>query len=466
MRHSCTGNLLPLILMGALLWAGCSDDGTAPEKEEPPPSNDLTHSWSVRFGDANEQHSYDIAVDASGNTIIAGSFWGTVDFGGGPLTSEGTDDFFVAKFGPGGTHLWSDRFGDAAQQELIYITTDASGNVIITGSFNGSVDFGGGALTSGGQTDIFVAKFGSDGAHLWSKRFGGTSPQSGYGVAVDASGNVIIVGRFYGAVDFGGGALASGGSDDIFVAKFDPDGNHMWSDNFGDASAQYATGVTVDGSGKVTIAGYLDGSADFGGGTLTSAGSVDIFMAQFNSDGAHLWSKRFGDSEFQYVININSDVSGNVILAGYFEGSVDFGGGSLASAGNNDAFVAKFNPGGTHLWSKQFGDGSEQAATSIAADGAGNIILAGDFTGSLNCGGDNLTSAGGTDVFVARFSSAGAHLWSASFGDAEEQGVSGCAALTGGAAVITGNFSGAVDFGGGTLTSAGSSDIFVARFAP
>ena len=116
--------------------------------------------WSKRFGDASSQVGNSVATDASGNVIVTGSFQGTVNFGGDTLTSAGSDDIFVAKFDAAGVHQWSQRFGDATSQVGQSVATDASGNVIVTGSIQGTVNFGSGTLTSAGTTDIFVAKFG------------------------------------------------------------------------------------------------------------------------------------------------------------------------------------------------------------------------------------------------------------------------------------------------------------------
>jgi hypothetical protein len=466
MQYARKAGLLCLLVLGMYSFAGCGDDGTGPGDNKKPPTEELSHSWSGRFGDADQQTGRDIGVDPSGNIVVAGSFWGTVDFGGGDLTSAGATDIFVAKFSPDGSHVWSKRFGNSTSQDLAYVAIDASGNVIITGSFYGSVDFGGGDLTSAGSNDIFVAKFSPDGSHVWSKRFGSGGPQSGLGISTDGSGNVVVAGRFTGTVDFGGGALSSAGGDDVFVAKFTPDGTHIWSKRFGDASAQYATDLVVDGPGNVTITGYLDGSVDFGGGDLTGAGSIDIFVAKFDPAGAHLWSKRFGDSDEQQALGIAGDPSGNVIIAGYFDGTVNFGGGDLTGAGDYDVFLAKFDPSGAHVWSKRFGDAQGQEAFCVAADESGKVILAGHFAGTVECGGDPLTAAGSYDIFVAKFGANGAHLWSDSFGDASEQYVFGIAAGASGVVAITGELYGTVDFGGGALTSAGTRDIFVAKFAP
>lgn len=123
------------------------------------------------------------------------------------------------------------------------------------------------------------------GDHLWSKRFGGPNDQFAGSVAVDGTGNVLLTGAFAGTVDFGGGPLTSAGAYDIFVAKFDSAGNHLWSKRFGDASAQYGQSVAVDPAGNALLTGYFAGTADFGGGPLTSGGANDIFVAKLASVG-------------------------------------------------------------------------------------------------------------------------------------------------------------------------------------
>lgn len=454
---------LLMISLGLGSLIGCSDDSSGPERTTPTPTA-LEHAWSARFGDAVDQMSSAVAFDASGNTIVTGALEGTVDFGGGALTDAGQGDVFIAKFGSDGTHVWSYRFGDASEQWPSDVAVDASGNVLVTGRFWGSVDFGGGTLASAGASDIFLVKFGSDGAHDWSGRFGDTSIQEGYGVAADASGNVIVSGRFYGAVDFGDGPLTSAGQTDIFVAKFDPDGNLIWGKRFGDTGEEYAVAVAVDASGNVFISGYLYDSVDFGGGTLTSAGGNDIFLVKLDSDGNHVWSDSFGDSDDQNVHGVAADASGNVAITGDFEGAVDFGGGTLTSAGAPDVFLASFGSDGSHSWSKRFGDSAYQYGFDVTFDPFGNTVATGQFGGTVDFGGEDLTSSGSYDIFIARFNRNGGHLWSDSFGDDREQYAVGIAADASGNVVITGGIDGTVDFGGGERTSAGALDIFVAKF--
>jgi hypothetical protein len=362
------------------------------------------HVWSKSFGDPSEQVIQGVAVDGSGNIVIAGYFNGTIDFGGGALVSAGLRDVFVAKFASDGSYLWAERFGDADYQAANALAVDSNGNIIIAGVMMGSVNFGGGTLTGAGAWDIFAAKLDPDGGHIWSGRVGDGNNQYAPAVAVDHADNVILAGYFNGTVDFGGGPLTSAGAEDIYVAKYTAGGAYLWSRSFGDASTmQEAWGVTADGSNNVVVVGYFTGDVDFGGGPLSTDGQPEIFVAKLDTDGGHLWSKQFGDAYAQYAWDVACDPADNVLIAGGFSGAVDFGGGALTSAGASDAYLAKLGPGGNYIWAKRAGDAAYQAAQALAVDVSGNAVLAGYFAGAIDFGGAALTSAGNEDAFVAKF---------------------------------------------------------------
>src|SRR5262249_30873799 len=156
---------------------------------------------------------------------------------------------FLAKFDSSGKVLWAKRFGDAASQFDGAIAVDHADNILFTGFFAGAIDFGHGPLTSAGGVDMFAAKLDPSGKPLWAKRFGDTSDQYGWGIAADASGNVLVTGFFGGAIDFGGGPLMSAGGLDIVVAKLDPSGGYLWGRRFGDLSDQAAYSMAVDSAG-------------------------------------------------------------------------------------------------------------------------------------------------------------------------------------------------------------------------
>ncbi len=425
----------------------------------------VTHLWSQHFGDAIAQFSRSVTTDGSGNVIVVGFFRGTVNFGGGNLTSAGGFDIFVAKFNGAGVHQWSQRFGDASDQRAFSVKTGLGGDIFVTGSFSGTVNFGGGDLTSMGSNDIWVARFTWDGSHKWSQRFGDASAQEAYSLATDAGGNVIIAGAFDGTVNFGGGNRTSAGLKDIFVAKFDQDGAHLWSKRFGDANDNVAESVATDPFGYVIVAGDFYGTVNFGGSDLVSAGFSDIFVVKFDAAGAHQWSKRFGDLPGQNAYGVATDLDSDVIITGAFGGTVNFGGGDLTSAGGADIFVAKLNSEGVHKWSRRYGDAGNQTGYSVTADASGNVVVTGYFWGTVNFGGSDLISGGLADIFVAKLDVDGLHQWSQGFGDGEPQAGYSVATDASGDVFATGDMGGTVDFGGGNHTSAGLEDIYLAKFS-
>ncbi|WP_441291620.1 hypothetical protein ACSRUE_15200 [Sorangium sp. KYC3313] len=394
-----------------------------------------SHLWSKRFGGAHAQVATDVAIDSDGGMIVTGHFAGAMDRNGWrSMYSAGGDDAFVVKFVRDSDvpewdyiPLWSQRFGGPGAQRARAITVDVARNVIVVGLFQGTVDFGGGPLTSAGGDDIFVVKLDAGGQHVWSRRFGDAADQRGEAVAADSGGNVLVTGLFQGTVDLGSGPLASAGGDDVFVAKLDPDGNAVWSQRFGDAADQRGEAIAVDSADDVLVAGDLQGQADFGGGPLVSAGGDDVFVARLDAHGEHLWSKRFGDAQDQHVGDLDARETGEVLLIGDLEGQADFGGGPLVSAGGSDVFVAWLSVTGDHLHSARFGGEAEQHGEAIVHAEGDVSLLAGEFQGRIDLGAGPLTSAGGDDVFYAALDGSGAPLWSRRAGDAQDQRAAGLA---------------------------------------
>jgi len=177
--------------------------------------------------------------------------------------------------------------------------------------------------------------------HFWSQRFGDAGPQQGWSVATDASGNVVMSGNFSDAIDFGGRALSAPGGENvnIFLVKFDPNGNHLWSQSFGDGNTELTSSVAVDASENIVWTGHFGQTIDFGGGVLTSTSVYDMFLAKFDPDGIHVWSESYGNTGLELSTHVAVDASGNVVVAGRFNGTVDFGDGLLATAGGYDTYL-------------------------------------------------------------------------------------------------------------------------------
>jgi hypothetical protein len=417
----------------------------------------------MRFGDTSFDIGYAVAVDGSDNVYVAGYFNGTVNFGGGNLTSSGANDVFLAKYDASGTHLWSQRFGAGSSDDAYALAVDGDDNVIVAGYFQGTVDFGGGGLTSAGSGDIFVAKYNSAGTHQWSRKFGSTLFDLGLGVAVDASDNVLLTGSFRGTVDFGGGGLVAPGGSDVVVAKYDPSGTHLWSQRFGSTLSEAGNAIAVDASDNVIVGGQFQGTVSFGGGALV-ASSTDMFLAKYNSAGGHQWSVDFGGTGGDIGKALAVDSGGNVYFAGLFAETVNFGGGNLVSVGANDIFVAKYNSAGVHQWSDSYGSTLDDEGRGLAIDSNDNVTMTAEYQGTIDFGGGDLASVGARDVVVATYDAAGAHQWSERFGAASDDGGNSVAVDGSDNLLVIGYFRDTVDFGGGDFMSAGQSDIFVIKY--
>jgi hypothetical protein len=424
--------------------------------------------WSKAFGDASAQVVSGVAADAQGNVLVIGTFTGTIDLGSGPLVSAGGTDIFLAKLDPTGNAVWSKRFGDAADQVGGAVAVDPGGSSYITGSVKGTVDFGLGPLSNAGDplTDTFVAGFSPSGTAMFSKRYAATFAQAGTAIAVNAAQEILLGGTFGSSADFGCGVLPGAGGTDVFLAKLSSLGACVWSKRFGDAADQDVASVAFDGSGNVLAGGRFSGAIGFGGPIFTMNGAVHGgFVVKLDPLGAHLFSSSLGNvNSDQAVQGVTTDPSGNIVISGVFTGNVDVGAAPLASAGQGDLFVIKLDPGGSHVWSKALGDASDQAGRAlVATDGNGAVLVAGHFQGTLDFGLGQLQSAGQTDLFTAKLDADGNALWSKRYGDAGAQELGGLAHLGETGAAIGGNFQGTLDLGGALLTSKGSTDGFAAR---
>jgi Beta-propeller repeat len=434
----------------------------------------VTHKWSKRFGgkyngtgSSSSDYGRDVATDSSGNVYIIGYGYYDVDLGGGMIVDRGGYDVRLSSYDKDGKHRWSRVFGSTSSDYGYGVTTDTSGNVYITGYFYGTADFGGASLVSKGSSDVFLASYDKDGKHRWSKGFGGTSSDYGYDVATDSSGNVYVTGYFNSAAaDFGGATLATKGSADVFLASYTAAGAYRWAKGFGTSSYNYGYAVAVDSSDNVYLTGYGYDKIDFGGGAMTGNGGYDIYLASYTAAGVYRWAKLLGGTSSDYGYGIAASGS-NIYLTGRFYYSGNFGASTPLVASYGDIFLASYTAAGAYRWAKKFGStSSSDYGRDVTTDASGNVYITGDFYYTVDFGGGGLVPVGGRDIFIASYTAAGAHRWSRNHGSSGSNDYGyGVAAHTSGA-YATGQFYSTVDFGGGGLTSLGYYDVYLLKVGP
>ncbi|HLU67050.1 MAG TPA: SBBP repeat-containing protein [Kofleriaceae bacterium] len=452
---------------GAIGKAG----GEAPPLPPDPGGKGGVHAWSIRFGGTQADSGRRVAAAPDGHLFAVGTVQEKAAFGDAiSLESEGMDGF-LARLGPDGAVQWALRMGGEGQDIASDVAVDPRGNAVVTGWFATSLELGDGALKSAGSDDLFVAAIDPQGRRVWAHRFGGPDSDGGDGVAVDASGNIAVIGSYRSEIDVGKQGFVAGGSTDVLLIVLDARGELKWARTFGSIGPDEGRAVGFDQSGNLYALVEFSRAVDFGGGPLTSAGNRDMAVVKLAPDGTHLWSRRFGSQLDELAVGLAVDPSGSVLLTGSFDDVLDLGAGEpMRTAGRSDVFVAKLGPDGATRWARQLGDTDEDIGADITSDAFGNVYVTGWYWKTLRHGAEALTSAGKKDAFLIAMSPDGQPLWGKRFGGAEDDYGRGVAAGTD-AVHLIGTYHVAIDLGGGELTAAKAErasipygDVFVATW--
>ncbi len=272
--------------------------------------------WFREFGTNQTDAGTGAAPDDAGGVFVSGWTFGDM---GGP--NAGSADIFLARYNSAGDRLWMKQFGTSAGEKANALAPDGAGGVVLTGFTAGSM-----AGVNAGQADIFVARYDSNGVQLWIRQFGTSEYDEPYALAPDGASGVIVAGRTRGSL-----AAPNAGGHDVFLARYDADGNQLWVRQFGTSGWDIARGAAADGAGGVVVAGFTDGTL-----SGMSAGLYDVFLAHYDSSGNQTWIEQFGTSEYEWASAAAPDGKGGVVISGMTQGSL---GGP--NAGERDAFVAR-----------------------------------------------------------------------------------------------------------------------------
>ncbi len=367
------------------------------------------------------------------------------------------------------TYQWAYQAGGTVFEYGQAIAVDPSGNVYVTGTFSGTVDFDPSASSANltgfsGSADIFLAKYTSAGAFVWVKQIGGTNTEKAYDVACDATG-AWLAGNFMGTCDFDPSAAVSnttslgGGSDgDGFFAKYDVSGNYQWGVRIGSTANDRVMGIAVDGSQNCYITGFIGYNTDFDPSaasfSLNVTGTYNAYFAKYTSTGTLTYAKQIvGGYSDSYDITLGP--LNAIYITGSFSGTSDMDPGipvvNLTTASIGDVYFARYDNAGNYQLAKQLAGPNIDIGFAITTDASGNIFVGGEF--SSGCDFDPavttslITNAGGGDLFVAKYSSLGALTWAIGTGGAGNDYCYGVGVDAGGIVYTTGRFQGVnIDF--------------------
>ena len=337
-------------------------------------------------------------MDAAGNVYVAGTVSGALKGQQG----WGSDDAYLRKYDRMGDELWTRQLGSDSMDRSWSVAVDREGNVYVAGDTAGVLK---GQATSG-TPDGFLAKFAPTGEEHWVRQFGSTEGDLVNSIAVDRESNVYVAGQTSCPERCPSYAPSAAG----FLSRFDSEGSLIWTRRFPRAGGAAAHGVDADQDGNVYVTGSVSSDP-----VLSETRGFRAFLRKFDSDGEEVWLLEWG---YSAASDVALGPDGSIYLVGATQPL-----SGKSSFGNNDSFLRRYDAAGRELWTRQWGTERPEWPKAVAVDKQGAIYVLSGRTGAL----PGQTTAGGSDVFVSRYDGNGDELWTYQFGSPEHEQTSGLA---------------------------------------
>lgn len=366
-----------------------------------------TLRWQFLWGEGSAyDYGQDIAVSATANLVcVAGTMAGTVDFGGGPHTAGGYNDALVLCLDTDGGYVFDRVFGADLADAANGVAIAPNGDVLATGAFENSADFGGGTVNGIAYNDTFVVRYGADGSFEWVRTYPGDGTEHGERVATDSAGNAFVAGMFSSVIDFGGGPrdptpVFYG----AFLLSLGPDGAYRWDHSVTDGAYVLIYGLGVQSNDVPVVAGYFTGDLALGGPVVTSASAseADVFAAGFDATGAFAWQYTAGGTGDDRLYDLAVGPNDELYVGGSFASApMSFGDAPRSAVGSYDLVVMQLTPDGRYLWDAVFGGADSEGVNALVPDATGRLYVGGETWGDLDLGlGNHANPAGGAEGFL------------------------------------------------------------------
>jgi hypothetical protein len=344
----------------------------------------------------------ELRVDAKGFLYIIGEIvTGKAKVHNTTVDATSGVQFFLAKLNANGQFIWVKQLAGSGMRKVRGLAVDAQGNSYLAGEFYGTIKVGSSTLTAS-SLDLFVARLDTCGNVIWVSQGGGASSDWGQSIALDAKGNVYVYGQYSGPATFGSLSVKTQDSSSIFVTKLDTNGAFQWVATGGGVSPDNPTGIAVTPQGEAYISGSSFSPVSFGSLSLKSAQAFELFVAGLDVNGKWKWAKQTTGTGRIVPYRTAFDPKGNLYITGELDGNKTFGSMALSAPAHGDIFLLQMDTKGSFNWVLRPKGTFHLHPYGLAFDSASRIYLAGDYTGDPAFGTTKFPNSNNVNSFVTR----------------------------------------------------------------
>ncbi len=442
-------------------------------------SSAQVYNWAYSAGGTGWDDLRSIYLSPDNGVLQTGMFSGTASFGATTLNSAGFQDAFVAKYDAMGNVLWAKAISGTEQDWGYKVCADNQNNVYVTGYFQSSALYftpsDSIVRSPASARNLFLAKYSSNGTFLWVKH-GSAGATNGMltarSVTVDNQNNIILSGDYTKEIQFDATTLPFTNAANIFLVKFDTNGNLLWHKAGISNSICWFNDMITDATNNIYVCGKISTTISFGLTSIPNHGGDDLVVGKFDPNGNLLWMHVEGKPipatttsyNFDCSNSIALDPSGNIYIGGSLLDTTYYHAPTNSMITKQWAVVAKFTNNGNLLWLKKFGNHEKNNIHDITVDNNGDLYAIGVYQDTLQVGGTNLPIASNPAAFVAKFAANnGNTLFAYQNGSSltEWEGIGIAINPLSGHLITSGNYRSQVNFGNNTLTSNGVWDIYI-----
>lgn len=422
-------------------------------------------TWATQLGDIGYDKIDLTTTDANANVYVAGVFSDTLATEGGTIISDGTNsDVFFGQYSANGEAVWLKRLGGDGFDRVTAINFAPSNHLYLAGTVIDTVRFGIDTIVTKGHSDsdIYLTKIDAiDGSFIWTREIETALEGDVADIGTDALGNVFVWGNFQDTLSLGTDSLLTFGQSDLFLLKYDSNGNLLWKNHLGGDKADLAVAMRVSEAGDLYLSGVFNGKILFGSTFLEAYDNLDSFVAKYDSEGNLVWAKQLGSDQLGALVTDLAFDNNHIFITGTYADNTLINGQTITTDGLQSLFVARFLLDGTPDFVRGFNNDLIVTPTQMVCDNNGRIYISGALQGTAQFGAHSLSSSDSENgIAMCLSSETGEAYWATSFGGSDYDATNSIC-VANGKCFVGGAFTQNANFGTNTLSSNGNLDAFL-----